>query len=333
MRLATLVTGAAGNGAQSALHPAGVNAARIRDLLGAYTGVAAVVFVLVVGCALFALARRRARPGEDMAPQRHPAPARERRTVRIVESLSVLTALTLLGLTLADFRTRHAMAALDARQELTVKVTGHQWWWDFEYQDARPDRIVTSPNELHLPVGRVVRFDLAAHDVIHSFWIPTLHGKKDLLPGESSSTTLRPDRVGTYYGQCAEFCGMQHATMRFVVVVEPPDRFARWLDAQRAPAAEPATASTQRGRALFLGGPCVLCHAVSGTPAAARLGPDLSHVGGRLALASAALPNTRDHLTRWVGDAPGTRPGVMMPPTAMSPRDVDDLVNYLASLK
>jgi cytochrome c oxidase subunit 2 len=179
----------------------------------------------------------------------------------------------------------------------------------------------------------VVRFELVSNDVIHSFWIPNLHGKRDLVPGKPTRTFLRADRPGTYIGECAEFCGHQHATMRFVTVVEPEDRFERWLAAQRRPAPPPATDRTRRGQEVFLGATCAMCHAIQGTTALSRVGPDLTHLASRSMIASATLPNVRGHLAGWITDPQRVRPGVRMPPTIIAPADLQAMLDYLETLR
>src|SRR5205085_2312709 len=160
-----------------------------------------------------------------------------------------------------------------------VEITGHQWWWEAEYWDAVPSQRVRTANEIHLPVGEPVLVRLRSADVIHSFWVPALHGKRDLIPGHDSSLWIQADRAGTFGGQCAEFCGYQHAHMRLLVVAESRGAFDGWLARQRQPAPEPGDDRTRHGRDVFLSGPCVLCHAISGTPAAARPGGLLGLLG------------------------------------------------------
>jgi cytochrome c oxidase subunit 2 len=178
-----------------------------------------------------------------------------------------------------------------------------------------------------------VEFVLRSADVIHSFWVPNLAGKKDLFPGRLTRLFVRADRVGAYTGQCAEFCGNQHASMRFQVIVDPPERFQQWLAAQRTPAAAPVTAEQRRGQAVFLGTTCVMCHSVQGTPARSHVGPDLTHVASRRWIASGFLPNTRAHLAGWVADPQRIRPGVRMPMNPLPPQDLRALLEYLESLR
>ena len=169
--------------------------------------------------------------------------------------------------------------------------------------------------------------------MIHSLWVPNLHGKKDLIPGKTSSIVLQAEAPGTYRGQCAEFCGVQHAFMAFFVVAEQPEAYERWAQAQRQPAQEPAEASAQRGKELFLSGSCMMCHAVQGTTANARKGPDLTHVASRATLAAGRLPNDRTSLASWIRDPQQAKPGTNMPAHNVPQDQLDALVAYLEGLK
>jgi cytochrome c oxidase subunit 2 len=169
--------------------------------------------------------------------------------------------------------------------------------------------------------------------VIHSFWLPNMHGKMDLIPGYQTSFYFQPDQVGTYFGQCAEFCGYQHAKMRFAVIVESPENFAKWAGAQRQTAPEPTDPIAQEGKQLFLTSVCTQCHAIAGTPASARVGPDLTHIASRHLIASASLENVHDHLKSWITDPQRIKPGVRMPNNTFKEEDLNALVTYLESLK
>jgi cytochrome c oxidase subunit 2 len=174
---------------------------------------------------------------------------------------------------------------------------------------------------------------LTSNDVIHSFWVPNLHGKRDLIPGHVLTTSFRADEPGTYRGQCAEFCGLQHAFMAFTVVAEPPQAYEAWADAQRKPAPEPTDEQAKRGKSLFLSGPCMMCHNISGTPATARRAPDLTHLASRPTLAAGTLPNNPANLAAWIKDPQSIKPGVNMPANALVPEDRDALLAYLGTLK
>jgi cytochrome c oxidase subunit 2 len=214
-----------------------------------------------------------------------------------------------------------------------VRVTAHQWWWEVTYDDPQPERMFATANELRIPVGRPIVVTLDASDVIHSLWIPNLHGKKDLIPGRTSTIQFRADKAGEYRGRCAEFCGLQHAFMAFDVIAMPSEQFETWADAQRQPAGEPEDAAAQRGRELFLSGTCMMCHAIHGTTANARKAPDLTHIAGRAHLAAGRLPNTPQALAAWIADPQKIKPGANMPAHPISGDDLNALVAYLGTLR
>jgi cytochrome c oxidase subunit 2 len=192
---------------------------------------------------------------------------------------------------------------------------------------------VTTANELHVPVGRPVLLELVSRDVIHSFWVPALHGKRDLIPGHDSTTYIQADRPGLFRGQCAEFCGAQHAKMGFLVVAQAPPEFETWLTRQRQAAPSIETAAATRGRDLFLRGTCAMCHTIAGTQAGATMGPDLTHLGSRATLGAACLPNVREHLGQWILDAQQIKPGTRMPPNPLGGDELEDLLSYLETLR
>ena len=216
---------------------------------------------------------------------------------------------------------------------LQIRVTGHQWWWEVQYRDSLPKNWVTTANEIHIPVGRPVVFELRSTDVIHSFWPPNLSPKRDQIPGDENSLWFQADSVGVFRGLCAEFCGHEHAKMGFLVFAESPENFARWLARERDTAATPTDSLAQRGREVFLGSSCVMCHAIAGTPAGSRIGPDLTHLAGRQTLAAGTLPNTRSNLTGWIVDPQAIKPGAKMPPNQLNGPDLLALVAYLESLR
>jgi cytochrome c oxidase subunit 2 len=324
---------------QSALDPAGPQAGRIISLWWMMFYVTGAVFLVVMGFLAAALVRRR-RPRhgavvDDLpdVPETAPEPGRERRMSHVVLTGVGLTVVILFVFLVSSFVTGRALDSLYEQDHLTVKVTGHQWWWEVQYDNATAAYIVTTANEIHIPEGRPVLFKLTSTDVIHSFWVPNLHGKTDLIPGHENVTWVRADRAGVYRGQCAEFCGHQHAHMAFTVVVEPYDKFKAWYDAQLKSAAEPSNQSQAQGRQVFLSSPCVMCHTIRGTEAGSRVGPDLTHVASRGTLAAGTLENTRGHLAGWVIDPQKIKPGNRMPPNNLEPADLQALLDYLQSLK
>ncbi|HYG86843.1 MAG TPA: cytochrome c oxidase subunit II [Azospirillum sp.] len=315
---------------QSALHVAGPQAARIEDLWWLMFWVCTVVYVLVLVPLLAAILRRRP---PVVTPVPRPEPERERDIGRVVWSAVALTALTLFLMIAASYVIDKGLDALAHDEEVSIEVTARQWWWQVRYDGTPENRSFTTANEIHIPVGATVKLTLKSVDVIHSFWVPPLHGKLDHIPGQDNVLYLRADRPGTYRGQCAEFCGAQHAKMAFEVVAEDRESFTRWWDAQLAPAPQPADEAQERGLAVFLAGPCTMCHTIRGTNAGARSGPDLTHVGSRHTLAAGALPNGRGYLAAWIADPQGIKPGNHMPATNLEPQDFQALVSYLESLK
>jgi cytochrome c oxidase subunit 2 len=196
---------------------------------------------------------------------------------------------------------------------LVVAVTGHMWWWEVRYQDPANGAEVLTANEIRIPVGRPVYLALDSADVIHSFWVPQLAGKTDMLPGRIQHLLLSADRPGVYRGQCAEFCGEQHARMALHVVALEPAAFDAWLAAQARPAAAPASAAQEAGRQAFLANRCDACHTVRGVGAESRLGPDLTHVGSRLHLAAGTVPNTPEARREWIAHVQRLKSGARMP--------------------
>jgi len=252
---------------------------------------------------------------------------------RWVTAAVAVSSILLIGLLVASVATDRALAQLPLVDAVNIHVTAHQWWWEVTYDDAQPERMFTTANEIHVPVGRPVLVTLHSDDVIHSFWVPSLHGKKDLIPGRIATIRFRADQAGRYHGQCAEYCGLQHAFMAFEVVAVPPEQFETWAQAQRKPADEPTDAAAQRGRDLFLSGSCMLCHAIQGTTAGARKAPDLTHVASRARIAAGRLPNTPEDLARWIADPHKAKPGVNMPAHLLSNDDLQALVAYLGTLR
>src|SRR3954468_10282129 len=279
------------SGVQSALDPQGPQAAHLARLFWTFTVVCAAVWFAVMLVLVIGLVRRTpARPG----PLRLDART-ERRSLAVVGGAVVATLLTIIALTALSYLSQRQLFARE-RPAVTVKVTGQQWWWDVRYESDVPDRTVTTANEIYVPVGAPVTVKLAATDVIHSFWVPSLFGKQDLIPGQDNEIQFTASRPGIYRGQCAEFCGFQHAHMGLLVIALPSAEFQAWSEAQRAPATAPAGAERQRGADLFASKACVMCHTIRGTSAGSRVGPDLTHFGSRKSIASATLPMSRGNI-------------------------------------
>ncbi|TLX54275.1 cytochrome c oxidase subunit II [Stutzerimonas nosocomialis] len=308
------------DGQQSALNPAGAEAQRIATLFWWMTGGALAIWMAVMGIALY-------------VTQAHPE-AHGIRSARwlilgggIVFPVVVLTGLLIYGLMLmSQLRPSEDVA-------LRIEVSGEQWWWRVRYRGEAGEAIELA-NEIRLPVGERVAFSLTSPDVIHSFWVPSLGGKVDMIPGRTNELVLEPTRTGTFGGVCAEYCGTSHALMKLVVVVMPRDEFDQWLAAQAEPARVPASELQQAGQRAFLANGCGACHQVRGTEADGTLGPDLTHVGSRLSLAAGTLPADVDAFQRWIGHTGAIKPDVRMPAFGMLPEvQLSAMAHYLSGLK
>jgi cytochrome c oxidase subunit 2 len=291
----------------------------ISNLFGFELVVSALLLALVVGILIAALARFRARGGQEAEVE--PRQVEGNRRLEVI--WTVTPALVLAGVFLAVVQTMRIVEATpDNAQRL--RVVGHQYWWEFQY----PDRSVVTANEVHVPVGVPLRVDLESVDVIHSFWVPQFGWMRDAVPGKPNQMALTIDRPGTYDGACNQYCGSQHAWMRERVVADPPDQFEAWAQQQ----SQPAAASTLPGQQVFLQNTCVSCHAIRGL-APAQVAPDLTHFGSRTTIA-AVLPNTPDNLRRWIRNPQQIKPGALMPGFLnLTDQDLNDLVTYLESLR
>jgi len=319
---------APGEVVQSVLEPAGPHAAAIRHLwlLMLWTSVAVFVAVLVLAGAALVFGIRARRHGG-------PPHGSEHLLGKAVGGAVVLTCIVLIGLLVASVWTGRHVASLRADGAVTVSVTGHQWWWEVEYEDVRPSRRALTANELHVPLHRSVVIKVTSRDVIHSLWIPNLQGKRDLIPGYTTAIWLQADQPGRFRGQCAEFCGLQHAHMAFDVVAEPDAEFEGWLERLRQPAQPPAGEVAQHGLELFSTRRCASCHTIRGTEAAGQVAPDLTHVASRLTLGSGTLPNTPSHRRAWIADPQKPKPGNQMPPNPLPEEEMSALGAYLDTLR
>ncbi|MGM9490799.1 cytochrome c oxidase subunit II [Ideonella sp. YS5] len=316
----------------SALWTAGPQAGEILDLWRLTLAVCLLVFLAVLAALAFAL-RRSGRATRETPAELGGLAVPEAGPRRAVAWALSISAVLLGALLVQSVATDRALAALPLQGALHVEVTGHQWWWAVHYDDPDPSRTFDTANELHLPVGRPVVLTLRSADVIHSLWIPSLAGKKDLIPGRTATLVLRADRPGAYRATCAEFCGWQHAWMALPVIVESQAGFDEWASTQRQPAKTPTDTLALQGRRIVLGGDCVMCHRIAGTEAGARSGPDLTHLAGRATLAAGALPNDPAHLAAWITDPSAHKPGVAMPAHAFKPDELHAVVAYLQSLQ
>jgi cytochrome c oxidase subunit 2 len=319
-------------GLHDALQAMGPQAGHIVDLWRVFLVVCSLVFGAILAALLLALKRApRSRTPEpaDLSTLNRPEPGPRRSVVTAV----VASVLLLLVLLAASVFTDRALARLPLKDAVNIEVTGHQWWWSVRYINGPVSESFETANEIHVPVGRPVIVKLNSDDVIHSLWIPNLHGKKDLIPGRIATHLLRADRPGVFRGQCAEFCGYQHAWMSLLVVAESPEEYAAWEARQRMPAPEPVDARTAAGRTVFETGTCAMCHTVEGTRANARKAPDLTHVASRMTLAAATLDNTPANRAAWITDPQRFKPGANMPAHNLPPESLDALLRYLDTLK
>ena len=308
--------------APSALDPAGPGAQRIADLWWVLFWISAVVLVVVTG--LLVAAVRRRGPSDLEIDKTSP---RLGNTFIVVAGV-VVPALILTGTFVYSMVQTNELATAGEGAELTITVEAQNWWWEARY----PNGAVTA-NEIHIPTGQPVRLELESPDVIHSFWVPRLQAKMDHVPGVTNEMWLQADEPGRYRGQCAEFCGLQHAHMEFYVVADTPEDFEDWVTHEAEAAETPpdgTTAST--GQDVFLESTCVGCHAIRGTEADAELGPDLTHLAQRETIAAGKLANTRDNLERFIVDPQSVKPGVGMPPTAFDDDELSALLDYLEQL-
>jgi len=332
--VALCISACGGASIQSVLHPEGPQAHQLSNLWWLMFWVCTVVFMLVMVALLLALQRRTTESQLMSAPILVPSIEHEqRRRNTVITAVTISVAILFVFLIVSFSVGRSLTAELAHKNALTIEITGHQWWWEVRYDDPSASNIFTTANEIHIPVGVPVTFQLRATDVIHSFWVPNLMGKKDLIPGKIATVWLQADTPGVYRGQCAEYCGLQHAHMALWIVAEPQELFNAWHQNQVQTSVAPGNDSQKLGQQVFLSSPCVMCHAINGTPAGANFGPNLTHVASRSTIGAATLPNTREHLTQWIVDSQKIKPGNKMPQNNLGQQELDALVDYLQSLK
>jgi cytochrome c oxidase subunit 2 len=327
--VAVLLAGCSGR--QNALDYASDQARAIGDVWQLMLVVCGVMYLLMMALLAWAIWQARKRL-PDGPPSTH-APAVDRALRRLLTGWTVLIVVGLFVLAGGSFLVDRRLARGENPHALQVRITASEWWWQVEYLDPDPSRITVTANELHLPVDRATRIELRSNDVIHSFWVPNLNGKTDLIPGRSNFQTITPRRTGRWRGQCAEFCGLEHARMALDVSVDDAAAFDRWRSAQLAPAPAPQSAHQQQGQQVFLASTCASCHAIAGTDAAGRIGPDLTHLASRRTLAAGALPMSPGALADWIRDPHAEKPGTNMPATDLPPDQLAALVDYLMSLR
>ena len=312
--LQTIQSVAGNDGQQSAL---------ISNLFEIFLGVTGFFYLVVIVFLVWAIVRRR----------RNEA-SREPLLGRTLVVWVGIVALTLSGLSIATWLTDRSLAQAADRPGLQITLTSHQWWWEVRYDSGQASQVIHTANELHLPLGVPAEISLRSSDVIHSLWIPNLSGKEDLIPGRTNSMTITPLHAGIYRGQCAEYCGMQHANMALDVTVESPADFERWRAAQLAPPPPPPTAPLARaGYDYVTAGPCASCHNIAGTPASGQVAPDLSHVASRRSIAAGTLAMSHANLVGWVSDPQGVKPGNAMPNVPLDGLQLAAITAYLETLR
>ncbi|HEU4967707.1 cytochrome c oxidase subunit II [Sphingomonas sp.] len=313
-----LVSGCAG--VQSIAPSGGAHTSAFNDLFVIFLIVCGFFYLLVIGFLGAAILRRR-REGDEGVPT-------------LFRAWVALVSVSLVGLAFASWVTDRAMASYGEQgPPVRIRLTANQWWWDVTYFGATHSEDLRTANELHLPVGRPALIELHSNDVIHSFWVPNLAGKQDLIPGRTEDIALLPRMTGVFRGQCAEFCGAQHAHMALTVIVEPEAQFRAWSRQQLATARPPATPLQQAGMTYVTTRECATCHAIAGTTASASVGPDLTHVASRKTIAAGTLPMGRGGLYAWIADPQGVKPGAHMPYIGLEARQLEAVVAYLESLK
>jgi cytochrome c oxidase subunit II len=320
------------DGIQSVTGGQGRDSQSFNSLFTFFNIVTGVLFLLVLAFLLAAILRRRGSRSDGISDEGTVA-TQEGALNKGLIGWTVFIALGLAVLTIASWLGDRRAAAGSARPIVDITVTARQWWWQVDYQGVQANQGFTTANEIHLPVGVPARITLKSQDVIHSFWIPNIAGKQDLIPGRQNDILVTPTAEGVFRGQCAEFCGLQHAHMAFDVVVESPEAFARWRRAQLAPPPAPDNSLRKAGYDYVTTRECATCHNISGTPASGRFGPDLTHLASRRSIGAGTYPMSRGHLYGWVADPQSAKPGNQMPVVGLEPDELHAVVAYLESLK
>lgn len=309
----------------------GLDADRIAVLGWVFTVIGCVVLAVVSVLVVVALLRRRP-PRADPESLR---PENRGRAVRwIVIGGIIVPAIVLVSAFIVTLVIQAEVSNPPRHPVATIQVTGHRWWWEVKYLGGGPNGGVVTANEIHIPVGEPVRLELVSADVIHSFWVPQLAGKTDVIPGLRNTMWMQADEPGTYWGECAEYCGLQHAHMNLTVVAESDAAFQKWMAQQRKPATGDASDPvTVAGLDAFQRSGCAVCHTIQGTDAQGRIGPDLTHLASRSRIAAGTLTNTRGNLAGWIANSQALKPGNEMPTMAPTPVELRNLLAYLETLK
>lgn len=302
----------------SAMAPFGPPASQIADLWWIMLALFSAVFLLVTALTLVALLKKRR--------QKIPSPPLGDNSFIVIGGL-VFPSLILIPLLVYTLLVTERILPKD--DALVVRLTGHMWWWDVQY----PAEGIVTANEIHIPVGRPVRLEMTSADVIHSFWPPSLSGKTDLIPGQTTRHWLEADRPGTFRAQCAEFCGLQHARMALLIVALPPEAFVAWVQSRQQTREAPQDKVLLQGMTAFAKEGCGECHTIRGTTAEGKVGPDLTHIGSRLSLGAGVIANGYGPLAGWVANPQALKPGNRMPVSYIAPEDYHPLISYLMSLE
>lgn len=320
---------------QSAVDPSGPQADKIAALLWFFIWLLTAIFVIVLALTLWTLIRRhRGIEQEPLETTHRPSDRTERKLARVVTAATIATVVILFILLGASVFTGKSVADLGkTKNGMVIELTGNQWWWQVQYDNPDASRVLVTANEIHIPVGRPILILGTSHDVIHSFWVPNLHGKRDLIPSRVTTEWIQADHPGAFRGQCAEFCGLQHAHMVLWVIAEPEAKFDAWLNRQLQPSVAPSDAAKQRGQRVFLNHACEYCHSIRGTTASGQVAPDLTHFASRRGIAANTLPNTMGNLGGWIVDPQSIKPGNHMATIALKSEDLQPLLEYLESLK
>jgi cytochrome c oxidase subunit 2 len=320
------------SGIQTSLGGEGADGASFIRLFALFLVVCGIMYLLVILALAGALVRRRGN-GHPLVVETggHHESSPLLRSALV--GWATLILFGLVGLTLASFFADRSAAARARNPKVVIKVVANQWWWDIIYVTSDVSKTVHTANEIHLPVGVEAEVMLQSNDVIHSFWVPNLAGKQDLIPGRMTDVQLLPRKVGLFRGQCAEFCGIQHANMALVVTVESKADFVRWMEQQQKPAFAPASPLEVAGYRYVTTRECSSCHNISGTPAGGQVGPDLTHLASRRTIGAGTLPMNTGNLYGWVADPQSQKPGNHMPTIGLPAGDLHAVVAYLQRLK
>jgi cytochrome c oxidase subunit II len=321
------VPGAAEHRITDIFKPLASPAAAERDIGWFAIAVTTLIFIVVAGIIVYTIARFRRRPGDDL----HQEPPQVYGSTQIELAWTVIPILIVFVLIGVTARVVWSVEnASPPPSTLHVKVIGHQWWWEVQY----PDYGITTANEIHVPFSpdgkEATYFELTSVDVNHSFWVPQLSGKTDLIPNRLNYMWIDPKEGGVYVGNCAEYCGTQHANMLLRVVAEDRPTFQAWAQGQQKAL---TTGDASAGRTTFESLSCVNCHVIKGTKAIGKFGPDLSHLGSRATIAAGVITNTPEHLKAWINDPQEIKPGCLMPSLKLGPTELNNVVSYLESLK